>query len=115
MGGLPIPRPPAEIQSGNGLDVIEGRSRVMTNDGSDVTASFLAGAEAALNIALKEGCQFAVLAARSPSCGNREIYDGEFSGRLIPGFGTTVALLQQHGIEVFNQGEIKRLIHRLAS
>lgn len=113
MGGLPTPRPPAEIQGGDGADVMSGRIPVLTNEGTDVTREFIAGAEKALSIAQAEACRFAVMAARSPSCGNRNIYDGHFSGQLVPGMGTTASWLNQHGIEVFNQNEIEMLIKRL--
>src|SRR3954469_14264878 len=43
-GGLPVPRPPAEISGGLGADVLDGRARVLTRDGADVTAHFVAGA-----------------------------------------------------------------------
>ena len=43
-GGLPIPRPPAEIVGGDGGDVLDGRARVVTVAGDDVTAAFLRGA-----------------------------------------------------------------------
>lgn len=36
-GGLRVPRPPAEIVGGDGDDVLEGRARVMTVAGEDLT------------------------------------------------------------------------------
>jgi len=49
-----------------------------------------------------------ILARRSPSCGNNQIYDGSFTGSLISGAGVTAALLQQNGIKVFNQTELSK-------
>ena len=43
-GGLPTPRPPAEIVGGDGGDVLDGRAKVMTADGTDVTEAYLKGA-----------------------------------------------------------------------
>jgi len=100
LGGLPTPRPPAEIQGGDGGDVLEGRARVVNIEGKDVTAEFLAGAQEALRIAQRWGIKEAVLKTRSPSCGVGQIYDGSFSGRLKEGEGVTAALLRREGIIV---------------
>lgn len=100
MGGLPVPREPAEIVDGDGYDVLGGRAKVMTASGRDVTAEYLAGAEKALEICLKAGVTCAVLKANSPSCGSGCIYDGSFSGEKKQGDGVTAALLKSHGITV---------------
>jgi len=109
VGGLAVPRPAAEITGGSGDDVLAGRARVVTATGEDVTAAFLAGAEAALDLARRNGCVHALLIDRSPSCGSLKIYDGTFSGRRIAGAGVTAALLAAHGIGVFADHEIDRL------
>lgn len=44
LGGLSIPRIPAEIQGGTGLDVIEGKAYVVNMQGIDVTDEFMKGA-----------------------------------------------------------------------
>lgn len=93
LGGLSTPRVPAE-RIGN---------RVLTREGTDVTANYRAGAEETLRIAEMTGCTVALLKARSPSCGCGEIYDGTFSGNLCPGDGVTAALLKEHGITVLNE------------
>ena len=43
VGGLPTPRSPAEIVGGDGDDVLNGKAKVMTVDGTDVTAAYLKG------------------------------------------------------------------------
>ncbi|HLV59896.1 MAG TPA: DUF523 domain-containing protein, partial [Fredinandcohnia sp.] len=107
-GGLPVPRPPAEIQGGDGRDVLAGRARVATREG-DVTAFFLAGAEAALAAARAHGVVAAVLKERSPSCGVRQVYDGSFSGQRRSGMGVTAARLEAAGIPVFSEAELDRV------
>lgn len=102
-GGLPTPRPPAEIQGGDGQDVLDGRARVVRQDGTDVSAAFIAGAQAALDLARRCGIERAVLKAHSPSCGVGLIYDGTFQGRLTRGDGVTAALLQREGIAVITE------------
>ncbi len=95
-GGLPTPRPPAEMI---------GR-QVLTKHGVDVTVEFQRGAEIALRLCQQHGIKVALLKARSPSCGNEAVYDGTFSGRTIPGQGVTAALLIENGIRVFNEDQL---------
>lgn len=101
LGGLPIPRPPAERQPDG---------RVVNREGVDVTCAFHAGAERTLAIARENGCALAVLKEKSPSCGSGLIYDGSFCGKLVPGWGTAARLLERNGIRVIGEsrtGEIK--------
>lgn len=94
FGVLPIPRPPAELQGGSGEDVLNGTSRVMDKDGKDVTAAFISGAEKALALAKKHNANYAILKARSPSCGCGRIYSGSFDGTKKDGDGVTAALFK---------------------
>nr|WP_260408456.1 DUF523 domain-containing protein [Planomonospora venezuelensis] len=106
-GGLPVPRPAAEIESGaGGAAVLAGAARVLTAGGEDVTPAFLAGAQAALAVARSFGVKVAVLKEGSPSCGVLTLYDGTFRGRRLPGRGVTAALLELHGIAVFGEDRI---------
>ncbi|MFC3285880.1 DUF523 domain-containing protein [Litchfieldella rifensis] len=113
-GGLPTPRPPAEIeQAASGSDVLEGEVRILDAQGDDVTAPFVAGARLALQVAREYDCRFALLTDGSPSCGSREVHDGSFNGTRHAGEGVTAALLRRHGIEVFAHDEIEALAERL--
>lgn len=113
-GGMPTPRPPAEIENGGtGDDVLQGRARVLEVTGGDVTAEFIDGGRKAVDIALQQGCRYALLIDGSPSCGSGFIYDGSFSGTRHPGFGVTAALLQQAGIAVFSDHELEALEARI--
>jgi uncharacterized protein YbbK (DUF523 family) len=107
--GLPIPRAPAEIQFGQGIDVIHHQAKVMGNDGIDVTSQFIQGAQNALSLCQTQGIRFAVLAESSPSCGSNTIYNGAFRGVKIPGQGVTAALLEHNGIHVFSQHTLPEL------
>jgi uncharacterized protein YbbK (DUF523 family) len=104
--GLPTPRAPAEIQNGNGEDVLNLHAHVIENTGQDVSEQFIAGAENALNLCLKHHIQVAILTESSPSCGSDFIYDGKFSNTKIAGVGVTTALLVKNGIRVFSQNTI---------
>lgn len=96
MGGLPTPRPPAEIVCGT----------VINRDGVNVDKEYRRGAERALEIAQREQIDLAILQSRSPSCGVKEIYDGTFSGTRIPGQGVTAKLLADNGFRVMDAGEL---------
>jgi uncharacterized protein YbbK (DUF523 family) len=106
-GGLPIPRPEAEIVGGDGADVVEGRARVVGVGGEDVTANYLRGAEAARAAAARTGATVAILKARSPSCGCGAIYDGTFEGGLVNGDGVTAAVLKRAGLQVVGDEDVE--------
>lgn len=110
-GGLPVPRPAAEICGGDGKAVWQGSAHVVTAGGEDVSHAFMRGAQHSLQLAQQHGCKLALLKANSPSCGNHHIYDGSFAGRLQPGAGISSSLLTEHGIHVFNEEEIGDLLH----
>lgn len=113
--GFGVPRPPAEIVDGDsGQRVLAGAARVVEVTGADLTAPFIAGAQAAMTLAREHDCGFARLADGSPPRGSSFIYDGSFAGNRHAGAGVTAALLRQHGIEVFADTEIDALRKRLA-
>ena len=103
-GGLPTPRPPAEIEGAAGGDAVWlQRARVIDDTGADVSTAFLDGARHALALALCHGVRIAVLKEDSPSCGSTSIYDGSFTGGKVREAGVTAAWLRRHGIEVFSE------------
>jgi uncharacterized protein YbbK (DUF523 family) len=105
-GGLGTPRPAAEIVGGDGHDVLAGRARVITEEGRDVTAEYVRGAERALEAARDAGASKAILKSRSPSCGCGAVYDGSFTRTRRTGDGVTAALLIENGIEVTSDEEL---------
>ena len=90
LGGLPVPRIPAEIVDGT----------VINREGVSVDAAFRRGAGKALEIAAAEQPDLIILQPRSPSCGVNRRYDGSFSGKLTDGSGVTAELLIKHGFHV---------------
>ena len=114
-GGLPIPRPPAEIQSGDGKDVVLGDAKVVDINGKDVTNEYLKGAREALRLVEENGIEFVILKAWSPSCGSKLTYDGSFSETLKKGQGVTAALLTRSGIQVYNEDDIDRVANLVSS
>lgn len=88
-GGLPTPRPAAEI-SGEG---------VFRKDGLDVTTYFKRGAKLGVEKAIESNATLAILKSRSPACGCGQIYDGSFTRTLVPGDGIFTQALKAVGIE----------------
>jgi len=101
LGGLPTPRPPAEVQPDG---------RVCCADGRDVTAAYRLGAQRALELAQTQGCQAALLKENSPSCGFGKIYSGDFSKTLVSGSGVAARLLAEHGVAVFGESRLDDLL-----
>lgn len=99
-GGLPTPRDPSERLG----------DRVVSNQGRDVTAQYQKGAETALWLARRYDCKAALLKEKSPSCGSGQIYDGSFTGKLIPGDGVAAEELKKEGLIVFGESDTELLI-----
>ena len=101
FGGLPTPRIPAEIVDG----------AVLRKDGVDVTNNYKIGAQKALDIAIQNNIKIAVLKEKSPSCGKDIIHNGKFDGELSRGNGITVNLFLKHGINVYKESEVDKLLN----
>lgn len=101
LGGLETPREPCEIENGyTSKDILDGKGRVLSKSGKDLTEYFLKGAYLVLEFCKEFNITHAILQDRSPSCGYTKIYDGGFSGNLLDGRGITAELLIQNGVEV---------------
>ena len=100
LGGLSTPRTPSERKG----------TSVVSKEGEDRTEAFSRGAEEALRLAEIYGCAAALLKERSPSCGNKEVYDGSFTGTVVPGEGVTAELLRKNGVTVFGESEIEAFL-----
>lgn len=96
FGGLPTPRPDSQRIG----------AKVMTCAGVDVTEEYEKGGVESVRLARENDVAFAIMAADSPSCGSKEIYDGTFTGIKIAGQGRAVQLLREAGVIVFDQHAI---------
>ena len=112
-GGLPVPRPAAEIVGGGGDAVIDGGARVLTRAADDVSGFFIEGARRALALCRRHDVRVAILTESSPSCGRRQIYDGSFTRSAVAGSGVTAAMLRRHGIAVFSQQTLDEALDHL--
>lgn len=97
FGGLPVPRAEAQRRG----------DKVVTIDERDVTAEYTTGAEEAVRLALEHDVVCAILKAKSPSCGNEQIYDGTFTRTLIDGEGVAAEMLRKAGIKVFSEKQLE--------
>lgn len=109
LGGLGTPRRSAEMCGGDGADVLRRKAVVVTERGDDLTHSFIRGARATLAVARAYGIRRAILASKSPSCGNGTVYDGTFTRTLRAGSGVTAALLEKSGIAVITEADLGSL------
>lgn len=103
LGGLPIPRDPAEIVGGDGFAVWQGTARVQTNRGEDVTEVYKQGAIIAYQKLKEQQIETLILKEKSPSCGSQWIYDGTFSGAIIEGVGVATAYFLNQGLKVYSE------------
>lgn len=101
LGGLSTPRKPSERKG----------DLVVSSEGEDRTGAFTRGAEETLRIAKLYGCEVAILKERSPSCGSNRVYDGSFTGTVVPGEGVTAELLRRNGVTVFGESELEKFLN----
>lgn len=94
LGGLPTPRPPAQIVSRSPLQ-IKTRNK-------DVTAAFLKGADRLMKLLKSVNISGAYLKSRSPSCGYRKVYKRgpDNIARLVKGNGILAELLDTRDIKI---------------
>ena len=97
MGGMTTPRIPSERKD----------DKVINSIGEDNTAYFVKGVEKSIEIVKEHNIKKAILKAKSPSCGNKYIYDGTFSKTLVEGKGMLAEKLTELGLEIYDEGDEK--------
>lgn len=112
LGGMSTPREPHEIEDGTGADVLDGKAKVVSNEGLDSTGNFIKGAKEAYKVAKNANVNLAILKVRSPSCGHGAIYDGSFKGIKIKGNGVAAELFIRNGIKVITEEELDEEIFK---
>ena len=96
MGGMGCPRNPIEIVDG-----------VLTDcHGKNVDSLIRKSVMEIMERIRDEEIQCAVLQSRSPTCGVNQVYDGTFSGKLIPGSGIFAKSLMDAGYLVIDGEDI---------
>ena len=102
MAGMGCPRTPIEIVDGVLLD----------RNGNNVDAQMRKAVDCAMALIGKEDIPCAILQSRSPTCGVNQIYDGSFSGKLIPGSGIFAQALREAGCPVIDAEDLKKDVYR---
>lgn len=100
LGGLTTPRLPAEIR------YINNKLHVIDKNGNDVTTEYFRGANGVLKLAKELDIKKAILKSKSPACGYKNIYDGNFTNTLINNNGILAQILIDNDIEVVSSDSI---------
>lgn len=106
------PREMCDIHGGNGMDVLNGTAKVLSDSGIDWTEGMIAAAHKMLQIANEEKIEIAVMMDVSAACGSQVIYSGN---RFAPnkkyqiGAGVCAALLMKEGFKVVSQRDYASL------
>lgn len=96
QSGMGIPRTPIEIVDGV----------LMDRNGNNVDAQLRAAVAQAMEALQGEKISCAILQSRSPTCGVNQVYDGSFSGKLIPGSGVFAQALKEAGYKVIDAEDV---------
>lgn len=96
MAGMGCPRTPIEIVDGV----------LMDRDGKNVDTAMRKAVARVLEQIRQEEIQCAILQSRSPTCGVNQVYDGSFSGKLIPGTGIFAQALKEAGYRVIDAEDV---------
>jgi uncharacterized protein YbbK (DUF523 family) len=106
------PREMCDIHGGTGIDVLEGKAKVLTESGIDWTEGMVKASEKMLEIARKEQVEIAVLMDTSAACGSQVIYEGNRFGankKYQIGMGVCAAQLSRSGFLVISQRDYASL------
>lgn len=106
------PREMCDIYGGNGLDVLEGRAKVLTTSGVDWTDKMIKASEKMLQIAHQNDIELAVMMDISAACGNHVIYDGDRyakNKKYQIGMGVCGAQLHRAGFKIISWREYESL------
>lgn len=106
------PRAICDIHGGNGVDVLNGKARVLTDQGEDWTDEMIKAANKMLGFAIKENAELAILMDISAACGSQVIYKGsreEENPIYQRGMGVCAAKLKLNDIPVISQRDFASL------
>lgn len=109
---LGTPRETPDCEGGNGDDVLDGKAKVITQSGKDITSEMIRGSLKMLSIAQENNVELAVLMDSSGACGSQVIYKGSrFSENPIYqiGMGVCAAQLNRNGIKIISQRDFASL------
>lgn len=106
------PREMCDIHGGTGMDVLDGKAKVLSDSGIDWTEGMITASEKMLEIAKKEDIDLAVMMDVSAACGSQVIYSGNrFADNKVYqiGAGVSAAQLMRAGFKVISQRDYASL------
>ena len=106
------PREMCDIHGGTGLDVLEGKAKVLTATGIDWTEGMIKASEKMLGVAISNDIELAVMMDVSAACGNHVIYDGNRyaeNKKYQIGMGVCGAQLHRAGYKIISWREYESL------
>jgi len=109
---LGTPRETPDCIGGNGHDVLDGKARVITQSGKDITSEMIRASLRMLEIAQENEVELALLMDVSGACGSQVIYNGSrFSENPTYqiGMGVCAAQLDRNGIKIISQRDFASL------
>ncbi len=109
---LGTPRETPDCEGGDGHDVLDGKARVITQSGKDITSEMIRASLKMLEIAQTNDVELAVMMDASGACGSQVIYNGSrFSENPVYqiGMGICAAQLDRNGIKIISQRDFESL------
>ncbi|MDZ4759352.1 MAG: DUF523 domain-containing protein [Bacteroidota bacterium] len=106
------PREMCDIHGGNGMDVLNGKAKVLTESGIDWTEGMIKASKKMLEVAQRENVELAVMMDISAACGSEVIYDGNRYAedkKYQIGTGVCTAQLLKAGFKVISQRDFAAL------
>ncbi|MFI5204949.1 MAG: DUF523 domain-containing protein [Flavobacteriales bacterium] len=106
------PREMCDIHGGTGIDVLNGKAKVLTETGVDWTEGMIRASEKMLEVAVREKIELAVMMDISAACGSQVIYDGNRfaeNKKYQIGAGVCAAQLMRNGFKVISQRDFASL------
>lgn len=106
------PREMCDIYGGTGMDVLDGKAKVLTPSGMDWTEGMIKASEKMLEVARHADIELAVMMDISAACGSQVIYDGNRYAedkKYQIGMGVCGAQLHRAGFKVISQRDFAAL------
>jgi uncharacterized protein YbbK (DUF523 family) len=106
------PREMCDIHGGTGFDVLDGKAKLIAENGEDWSEGIIKASEKMLELAKQEQIELAVLMDVSAACGSQVIYSGSrFAENKTYQIGAGVAAAQliRNGFKVTSQRDYASL------
>lgn len=101
-----------DIHGGTGMDVLDGKAKVLSESGIDWSAGMIKASERMVEIAKQEKVEICVMMDISAACGSQVIYDGNRFAeekKYQIGMGVAAAQLMRADFKVISQRDYASL------